>query len=151
MVLNDIGQIVEHEWLHSAEIRKEILFDAYVIMPNHLHGIVIFIEGREEKRADCRPLEEEADCHPALRRTSRQHKARSLSTFIAQFKAVATTSIRRLVQQPNLQVWQTRFFDRVIRSEAELNQTREYIFNNPVQWEFDKENPSATPDDLNTS
>ena len=141
-VLNDIGQIVEREWQRSAEIRKEIVLDAYVVMPNHLHGIVIF----PEEKADCRTVEEEgAGCRPALR-TSREHEMRSLSTFIGQFKAVTTTAIRRLSQQPDLQIWQTRFFDRVVRNETELNRTREYIFNNPAQWEFDEENPSAAPD-----
>lgn len=141
VVLNDIGRIVEREWLCSAEIRKEIVLDAYVVMPNHLYGIVIFLEGK----ADCRP----ALRNPALRtRSSRQRESRSLSTFIAQFKAVTTTAIRRLAQQPDLRVWQTRFFDRFLRNETELNRTREYIFNNPAQWEFDKENPSVTPDSV---
>jgi len=145
VVLNDIGQIVAHEWQKSAEIRKEIVLDAYVVMPNHLHGIVIF----PEEKAGCPTSTEEtrAGCRPALRgRTSREHESRSLSTFIAQFKAVTTTVIRRLAQQPNLRVWQTRFFDRVLRNEMELNRTREYIFNNPAQWESDEENPSAAPD-----
>lgn len=142
VVFNDIGRIVDREWQRSAEIRREIVLDAYVVMPNHLHGIVIF----PEERADCRP----ALRNPALRglpRSSREHESRSLSTFIAQFKAVTTTAIRRLAQQPDLRVWQTRFFDRVLRNETELNRTREYIFNNPAQWESDEENPSVTPDD----
>lgn len=128
VVLNDIGQIVKREWLRSAEIRKEILLDAFVVMPNHLHGIVIFPEGK-------------ADCRPALRK-SREHESRSLSTFIAQFKSVTTTAIRRLARQQDLRVWQARFYDRVLRNETELNRTREYILNNPAQWEFDDENPS---------
>ncbi len=141
MVLNDIGLIVYREWLRSAEIRKEILLDAYVIMPNHLHGIVIFLEDE----ADCRPaLQKSVLQSPAQLRLSRQHEARSLSTLIKQFKAVATTAIRRHVQQSDLQVWQTRFFDRVIRNETELNRIREYIFNNPAQWELDKENPERS-------
>jgi len=131
VVVNDIGRIVEREWLRSAEIRKEILLDTYVVMPNHLHGIVVFPEGREER----------AGCRPALR-GSREHATRSLSTFIGQFKAVTTTAIRRFAQQPGMQVWQMRFYDRVIRNETELNRTREYILNNPAQWELDEENPN---------
>jgi len=145
VVLNDIGRIVEREWLRSAEIRKEIVLDAYVVMPNHLHGIVIF----PAEVAGCRPALRNPARNPAPRgqpRSSREHEARSLSTFIGQFKAVTTTAIRRLAQQPDLQVWQTRFFDRVVRNETELNQTREYIFNNPAQWELDEENPSVPPD-----
>jgi putative transposase len=144
VVLNDIGQIVNREWLRSTEIRKEIVLDAYVVMPNHLHGIVIF----QEEKADCRSRET-ADCRPALQnsglrvRSSREHESRSLSTFIAQFKAVITTAIRRLTRLPDLRVWQARFFDRVLRDEMELNRAREYILNNPAQWESDAENPSV--------
>jgi REP element-mobilizing transposase RayT len=138
VVLNDIGQIVNREWLRSAEIREEIVLDAYVVMPNHLHGIVIFPDKNNGERG--------AGCRPALQgRSSREHETRSLSTFIGQFKAVTTTAIRRLAQQPDLRVWQTRFFDRVVRNETEMNRTREYIFNNPAQWELDEENPSAMP------
>jgi putative transposase len=137
VVLNDIGQIVNRAWLRSAEIRKEIVLDAYVVMPNHFHGIVIFPQGK----ADSRPMEDKkAGCRPALR-TSREHEVRSLSTFIGQFEAVTTTAIRRLMRQPDLRVWQARFYDRILRNETELNRAGEYILKNPAQWETDEENP----------
>ena len=44
MRLNELGQVVREEWLRSAEIRREIILDAFVIMPNHLHGIVIITD-----------------------------------------------------------------------------------------------------------
>jgi putative transposase len=129
VILNDIGRILEREWLRSGEIRKEIVLDAFVVMPNHLHAIVIFREEREDR----------AGCRPALR-GSREHETRSLSTFIGQFKAVTTAVIRRFMQEPEMRVWQMRFYDRVIRNETELNRMREYILNNPAQWHLDEEN-----------
>ena len=53
IMLNQFGQVVEKEWLNSEKIRKNIIIDKYVIMPNHLHGIIIINHGRGISQSNC--------------------------------------------------------------------------------------------------
>ena len=73
------------------------------------------------------------------RRVSTGLRPRSLGAIINQFKGAATKRIRTTTV-PDFS-WQSRFYDHVIRSEKSLEKIREYILNNPMQWEMDTENP----------
>ena len=112
MVLNDIGRIVEGEWLNTAKMRDDIALDYFVIMPNHFHAILI-IEGRKN--------------------------IQNLSSIIKGFKASATSKIRMTGHLDFS--WQTRFYDRIIRSEDELFEIRKYIEQNPLRWQLEKDVP----------
>jgi len=131
LVLNSFGETVREEWLRSADIRAEIELDEFVVMPNHIHGIV-FITGAG--RGD-RPVAPTPGPRP-----------RSLSSLIAGFKSAATKRINDLRDTPGSPVWQRNYYERVIRDERELTRIREYIQQNPLQWRLDCENPSRTPD-----
>ncbi len=62
----------------------------------------------------------------------------SLSNIIRQYKSRVTYEIRKI--QPDF-AWQSRFHEHIIRDEKDLNNTRDYIMNNPIKWWFDEENP----------
>lgn len=62
-------------------------------------------------------------------------------SFMAGFKFAATKSINKYCDTPGIPVWQRNYFDLVIQNEIELNHIRKYIINNPLEWEFDNENP----------
>jgi len=129
MRINDCGKIVQDEWEKSAQIREEIELDAFVVMPNHIHAIVIITEGAG--RATGRsPLQS----GPAKR---------SLGAFVGGFKSVVTRSINESRGSPGTAVWQRNYFEHIIRDENSLHRIREYILNNPSRWEFDRENPAA--------
>ncbi len=130
MNLNDAGRIVEEEWRRSSEIRQELTLDAYCVMPNHFHAIVLICEcdGRGER--PCAPI-------PGNRHAMDK---RSLSALVAGFKAAVTTKINALALTPGYPVWQRNFFERIIRNERELTALREYIDRNPGAWEKDPEN-----------
>jgi putative transposase len=135
MTLNSFGRIIESEWLRSAEIRKELRLDSFIVMPNHIHGIVwldppdISVEIRTHCRAR---LPEEQIPHRA---------PRSLASFIAQFKAYSTKRINELRHTPKQRIWQPDYFEHVIRNIGSLEKIRLYIRNNPLKWDRDKENP----------
>jgi len=122
VILSSIGTIVVEEWLRSAEIRKEIELDTFVIMPNHLHGIVAMQRGEREIVSNC--LEAE-------RRTM---KPKTIGSFVSGFKAAATARVNELRGTPGKSLWQRNYYEHVIRSEKELNRIREYIENNPLRW-----------------
>ena len=149
-----IGAIVAEEWQHTEQIRPNVTLDEWIMMPNHLHGIIIL---RQDKtvETDRRPafhLESEVETgrwpvFPVKPKKETGHrpvstsqlKSQSLRAIIGQFKSVCT---KRLWKQGFQNFgWQPRFYEHIIRTDEALYKAREYIRNNPVKWEVDKENP----------
>jgi len=128
MVLNDAGRMVADEWVKTEQIRHEIELDAWVIMPNHFHAIV-FINGNGVCRGD-RPV---APTGP---------QPKSLGSLMAGFKSSVTKRINELRGTPGTPLWQRNYYEHIIRNEKSLNRIRQYIHNNPVNWEMDEENPT---------
>lgn len=119
-----LGRIVEREWQRTVELRRGVLLDAFVLMPNHLHGIVILDLAEDGPRGKGRVGEFVA---PSV----------GLGAIVRGFKSAVTALARR--EQPGMgQVWQRGFHDRIIRSEAELERFRRYMADNPQQWELDR-------------
>ncbi len=131
MLLSEMGQIVSEEWVRTAIIRPEIELDAFVVMPNHVHGIVVF--------ATNAGVDNEVGAHA---RAPLRREPKSLGALVAGFKSVVTKRINTLRSTPLIPVWQRNYYERIIRHERELNAAREYIQNNPLQWALDRENPA---------
>lgn len=128
MVLNTFGKIVQNEWLKTAQIRENITLDEYIIMPNHLHGIIHIIGKSDSKGTTrCTPTEQYVKPVPG-----------SIPTIIRSFKSAVTKNINQLNGTPGLSVWQRNYWERVIRDEPELNRIRQYILENPLKWMDDK-------------
>lgn len=141
MILNQIGNLVEREWLKSVSIREEIELDEWVVMPNHIHGIVIIHHNNnlnDEKKNITGAINEPK---------KRIRKPKSLSSFIAGFKASVTKEIKKLCRDEKPLVWQRNYYETVIRNEQQLNQIREYIRYNPLRWNNDPEKPSIQNSD----
>jgi putative transposase len=121
MQLNRFGIIVEEEWLRTGEMRPNVILDQFVIMPNHIHGIIVID-------------------YPRLGHREASDTKQSLERIVAGFKAACTRRFNELGQDNTLPVWQKSFHDEIIRDEKHLGNVREYIVNNPAQWDFDLEN-----------
>lgn len=129
--LNRFGAIVAEEWLRSAEIRDEIELDEWVIMPNHFHGIVVITDKTGDPRCTGdRPV---APTGP---------RPNSIGALTGGFKSAVTRRINELRNMPGQKVWQRNYWEHIVRNELELARIREYIQNNPAQWELDALNPS---------
>ena len=133
MMLNNFGELVKEEWLKSAEIRKEIEFDEFVIMPNHLHGIVII--NQEINNVDANN-NVGANGRAPLQKISM--KPKSLSSLIAGFKSAATKKINIIRNTHQNPVWQRNYYDHIIRNDESLARIREYLQNNLLSWENDQ-------------
>jgi putative transposase len=129
MNLNDCGKLVASEWMRTATIRKNVILDEWIIMPNHFHGIMTLAN----------PLMKNIRPHG---RSSTIRKS-SLGSIIGQFKAVTTKLIRAKGKSDF--AWQPRFYDHLIRDEKSLRKIREYIVKNPGQWEFEKDMAAHCP------
>ena len=132
MYVNQIGKVVQEEWLQSATIRKEIELDEWVIMPNHLHGIVI-INSINNQDKEVIHQEQGASLPPL------QRNPKSLSSFVAGFKSSVTKRVRLMSEISDFIVWQRNFYESVIKDDIHLDNTRLYIQNNPVNWHRDPE------------
>jgi REP-associated tyrosine transposase len=108
---------------------SRITLDAFVIMPNHVHGIMVI---------------EESDVGATGRSPSRSGPApRSLGAFVGGFKSATTKQLNDLRRTPGQPVWQRNYYEHMIRDEGSLNRIREYIAGNPARWDVDRENPAA--------
>lgn len=153
MRLNEFGKIVHEEWLKSADIRKEVSLDSFVIMPNHMHGIIL-IKDNVGAHGVCpmndmngvvgahgmRPDSMDITTDGALSRAPLR-KPKSLGAFVAGFKSAVTKRINAIRNNPGCPVWQRNYYEHVTRNDDDLNQIRQYIMNNPMKWELDENNP----------
>lgn len=132
MQLNQAGEIVREEWLRTAEIRKEVELDTFVVMPNHFHAIVWLVRAH-----GVRP--EKSGRTPSTRTRLPQ----SLGSMVAGFKCVVTRRINEMNRTPGASVWLRNYYEHIIRNEEELNGVRQYIIDNPTNWDLDRNNPDA--------
>mgnify|MGYP001114696632 CR=1 FL=1 len=127
--LNLIGEISKKYWLRINEHYKNTNLDNFIIMPNHIHGIIIInnIVGVQY----IEPLHNEY-----------QHIIpKSIGSIIRTYKSTVSRWCNK--NGYNNFKWQRNYYEHIIRNEKELNQIREYIINNPLKWEFDEENPNS--------
>lgn len=142
MQLSPAGRIVEKEWLRNALVRRNVELDAFIIMPNHLHGLIILTDNpkvvphRNDPPENLNSIEEYAQ-------TSRPKGlvSGSLGAIIGQFKSLSGTQINRIRKSPGVAVWQRDFHDHIIRHEVALENIRQYILKNPQRWANDPTNP----------
>ena len=133
MYLNQIGKIVAEEWINTRKIRPKFQLDEWIIMPNHLHGIVIIDEnilGLGERNRDIL----------GARNAPLRQEPNSISSFVAGFKSAVTKRINLLRNNRDIPIWQRNYYESIIQDEQSLLAIQEYILNNPCQWEKDPDN-----------
>jgi len=111
--LNDMGRIAADTWGWLATQYLYVELDAWVVMPNHLHGILLIRDDLPGKR-------------------------KPLGGLIGAYKTVSTKRINILRGASGEIVWQRNYYEHILRSEADLNRVREYISNNAAQWAEDE-------------
>ncbi len=140
IMLSTLGNIANDEWLQTAKVRSYVELDAYVVMPNHIHGIICIFD--ESPRATHRVAPTGGNLGAAqfdhASRQSRPLQARSLGAIVGQYKAAVTRRIRQLIASPNMLVWQRGYYDSILQNERILHDVRSYIAANPERWVEDK-------------
>lgn len=121
MILNGLGKIADECWNRIGTVHKNVELDYYVIMPNHIHGVII-INGVVGDAKFASPTD----------RTKME-----LSKLIQQFKRTVTIKIKSRAYKLNFK-WQRSFYERIIRNERELFNIRRYIHQNPLKWNLEK-------------
>ncbi|MBI4680869.1 MAG: transposase [Nitrospirae bacterium] len=146
MILNEYGEIVQ-EYLDLIPGHfPGVELDIHIVMPNHIHGIIINNDCRGEVFSPgvLTPVESSPGVvKPQGGKTPPLQRKPTLGNIIAYFKYQTTVKINDIRDTFN-PVWQRNYYERIIRNEHELFKFREYVQNNPLQWDLDKENPDNT-------
>jgi len=142
MQLNNTGLIIADEWIKTAKIRDEIELDAWVVMPNHFHGILLITDPVRATRRSPVPRVARTGDRPVAPTGPAPY---SLGAVMAGFKSAVTKRVNTIRCTPGAKLWQRNYWERVIRDEPELDRIREYIHNNPAQWEMDSLHPDYQP------
>ncbi len=142
MLLNEYGEIVMKCWDDLPNHYQYTQLDEFVIMPNHVHGIIILNVG-----AGLKPALVNSD------KTYQTHEARAglkpaptiqrgLSEIIRALKTFSSKQINLIRNNPGVPLWQRNYYEHIIRDEKELHTIRQYIRYNPLKWAEDEENPN---------
>ena len=156
MILNDMGQIVYDEFFKSFELRDELFLGEFVLMPDHLHAIVILDKSKcaatddvvvveTHGRASLPTTHTSPTQHPTqLMSPQFQRQPQSISSFVAGFKSSTIKRIDDWIDANHLTMakfnknnplWQSNYHDHIIRNQTEYQYISEYIIRNPIEWE----------------
>ena len=132
--LSAMGHIAHRCWEDIPRHFSNAYLDVFVLMPNHLHAIVVI----EDTRRDIASRRDVA-CNVSTPMAEISPGPESLSVIVRSYKS----AVSRLCHVNGHRdfAWQPRFYDHIIRDERSLHDLREYIINNPLKWELDKDNP----------
>jgi REP element-mobilizing transposase RayT len=130
MRLNDAGKMINRWWKELNQKFKTIETDVFIVMPNHIHGIITIV-GADLR---VRPSGEGAHTGAPLRKIIQWFKTMTTNEYIH--------GIKQLKWPPFAgKLWQRNYHERIVRNDNELNRIREYITLNPARWAEDEENP----------
>ncbi len=128
MTLSPIGKIAHRFWVEIPNHFNLTNLDIFIIMPNHLHGLIQISDTDDNVAAE----------HVQPRHRFQHIIKNSVGSIIRQYKG----SVTRWCNQNgyNKFRWQRNFYEHIVRNEKELNRIREYIITNPIRWNFDRDN-----------
>jgi REP element-mobilizing transposase RayT len=134
-----LGELVQYYWQALPRIFPQIRLDEFVLMPNHLHGIILLSTGEAFAKITIqKEFIVEANASPQLAKGTKQA---SLGAMIQNFKSVSSRKANSRFFNPGNTLWQRNYFEHIIRNQSELSRIRDYIRANPLQWENDQEHP----------
>jgi REP element-mobilizing transposase RayT len=131
MRLNAAGRVVEQCWNQIPEHFPHVELDEFVVMPNHVHGIIVIAETV-------------GAIHESPLQSPRERRQMLLPKIIGRFKTNTAKRINEMRDTPGTSVWQRNYYEHIIRNVESLNGIRKYSMNNPLQWALDRENPDMS-------
>jgi len=123
----EMRTVIEQCWLWLAQRYDFVELDQYVVMPNHLHGIIVI---------------RDVDAGGSRTAPTRDAVRKPLGRLVGAFKTLSTNRLNDLWLTPGRTIWQRDFYERVIRHERELDAVRRYVVDNPLKWGLDPDNPA---------
>ncbi|MBI2172040.1 MAG: transposase [Chloroflexi bacterium] len=138
MHLNNCGRIAQDCWNAIPGHFPNARLDAFIVMPNHVHGVLWLTPVGAQHAA---PLRSAVPRHTA---TPNNVLPGSLGAIVRSYKSAVSRNASTIHQTTPRFLWQRNYYERIIRDDAELNAVRQYIIDNPTNWQDDEHNPAAT-------
>lgn len=136
MRLSRFGRVAHSEWQRLSRRFPHLELDEFVVMPNHIHGILIVLEKK-------RPEAGASDDIPSKEQFGKPVKG-SLATIIRSYKSAVTARIHCMGDGVSgARVWLRNYYEHIVRGPKDLDRIRHYIRDNPLKWALDRENPKA--------
>jgi putative transposase len=149
MMLSPLGRVVMTMWQRLPSHFSQVRLDEFIVMPNHLHGIIWLLNNGESRDKVSSVEAQFEDSLPVqwvgqgttAQEMSHPHRLESgsLGAVVGNFKSVTTRRINQMRHSPGAPVWQRNYYEHIVRDEHELNTIRQYILDNPSRWEEDDE------------
>jgi putative transposase len=127
VVLGRTGQEVRRIWESLLQRFGSVALDAFVVMPNHIHGTIEIVGA---------PL-----APPGSYRQADPESQPTLGAIVRTFRSTSAISVNGLLNRSERGVWQRNYYEHIVRDQDELAKIREYIAENPLWWAQDRENP----------
>ncbi len=135
MRLSEAGRLAQDVWDGLPSHYPHVRMDAFIIMPNHVHGIVFLVGAGLNVRAGLKPA-------PTGANMGADTVRHGLPEVVRAFKTFSARRMNALLGAVGGPFWQRNYYEHVIRNEAALNRIRQYIVDNPARWHEDPENPA---------
>ncbi|MFA5076297.1 MAG: transposase [Patescibacteria group bacterium] len=134
VVLSDLGKIAGDCWLEITKHFKNLELDEFVVMPNHVHGIIIILDDNigDVETQHAASLRYKNKFGPSV--------TGSLPAIICSYKSAVTKLINQKYGESNF-AWQERYYDHVIKNDKECQRISQYILGNSIKWSEDENNP----------
>ena len=149
MRLNGAGEMVRRIWTEMPNRFPSIKMDAFITMPNHIHGIIILVGA---PLVGAQPVTDVTGRRIPARATTRVAPTEDgrirLGDVVGAYKSLTTLEYTRGVHAMNWppfheRLWQRNYHETIVRDDPSMQKSRQYILDNPLQWPFDRENPIA--------
>ncbi|HCS39178.1 MAG TPA: transposase [Anaerolineaceae bacterium] len=139
--INEFGKIVWDEWFKTAQLRQnvELMEDEFVVMPNHIHGIIWLNDGGVNRMPTKSTMNNRSSVG-AYSHTPLRSPSHTIGAIVRGFKGAVTTRINTQRDQKGVAVWQRNYYEHIISSERDYENIANYIYTNPINWDADGEN-----------
>jgi REP element-mobilizing transposase RayT len=147
MKLSPVGEIAHYQWHQLPQHFNNIELDTFIIMPNHIHGILIITKPQQPiTRRDSPDLSNEdtpqvstlTPFPPSNYKQPHGAVPGSVGAIIQNYKSRTSRKINTLLRSKINPIWQRNFYEHIIRDETDYERIVEYIENNPISWSDDK-------------
>ena len=140
MKLSKFGLVAKQQWEKLPKRFPNIELGAFVIMPNHMHGIIVIINGRGTAG-----IRNDHDGESSRRAPTREQFQKpvkgSIPTIVRSYKSAVAYRINLMRRTQGVPVWQRNYYEHIIRNEQDLQNITNYVESNPMMWDEDDDNP----------
>jgi putative transposase len=161
MQLNPAGQAVQQAWLGLPQRFPSLYLDTFVVMPNHMRGVLVFVGAWLAPPADVAartpagavsidfvksnifaPTMVIGDAAAGGASPAPTGRSLALGDVVRAFKSISTIAVNRALRRRGVQLWQRNYYEHIVRNGDDLDNIRQYVFDNPLRWDLDPENPA---------